>query len=715
MNYSRSFLLLLLTLSTFYVARSQTGYVWTRVMGGPDYYDYAMDVECDMAGNAYVCGDYQDQAVIGGIAYSELGAGDVFVAKVDPFGTFDWVNVDGSNGFDHLHAIRLGHDAHIYTCGYTKKVYPPHRVTVHQWDASTIRISPAGGLVWGRTMNGLSGYSESHDIAVNAVGQSYTVGTLNPDGWWDLDTLYAHSNDDGFLVKFDSASHYMWSIALGGNGNDEGNAVDVDADGNVWVGGYFSSIGFFGTGNLLSQGRRDAYIAKFDPAGNLLFVKQIGGSGDEEITRLKVSADGNCYFVGHFTTTVSFPSPTLTSLDTTDIFYGKMDNGGNVLWAKAIHGVDYQYAQDLALDVEENIYISGFFFGDIHWQADSSASLLYDNAFWGKTDSNGVLDIFEVSRSVNDSRDFFGIAVDPAQNVLLTGKFGSSLEIGGDTFLSVNGTTDMFLTKYATRNASIRIDSVVGSPFCSSDQFMVYFTVYGYFEPGNLFTLELSNASGSFASPVAIGSVASGNGGVVIGTIPLGIVAGTGYRVRIHGSLPNIVSPDNGYDIALDPTTSIAVSISGDTVLCNGQPVTLNIDPGFVHQVWSTGDTTDVVSVTTPGVVWVEATDSNGCSNRDQVEVLLCIGIAPPQVGASLAVFPNPSSGDFRIHGKDFSIGRYALTVNDLQGRIVVARRFEMLGSAFETTVSLSDAIPGIYNLQLIGPKGSETLRLIVQ
>lgn len=69
------------------------------------------------------------------------------------------------------------------------------------------------------------------------------------------------------------------------------------------------------------------------------------------------------------------------------------------------------------------------------------------------------------------------------------------------------------------------------------------------------FTAELSDASGSFASPVALGSVESGTAsGSIACTVPLGIEAGSGYRIRVVGSSP-FYAPV-GCDLAVEATTS---------------------------------------------------------------------------------------------------------------------------------------------------------------
>ncbi len=81
----------------------------------------------------------------------------------------------------------------------------------------------------------------------------------------------------------------------------------------------------------------------------------------------------------------------------------------------------------------------------------------------------------------------------------------------------------------------------------------VNITTTDVFTAGNIYTVELSDASGSFASPTSIGSLAStSNGPLNINyTIPAGTATGSGYRIRVISSAPAVTSPDNGSDITI--------------------------------------------------------------------------------------------------------------------------------------------------------------------
>ena len=92
----------------------------------------------------------------------------------------------------------------------------------------------------------------------------------------------------------------------------------VDAFGNVYaVGGFRDSADFDpgpGIFNLTSNGFNDIFIQKLDSAGNLKWVKQIGGTGYEYAEALTLDDQGNIYISGSFEDSLDFdPGPnTLT-------------------------------------------------------------------------------------------------------------------------------------------------------------------------------------------------------------------------------------------------------------------------------------------------------------------------------------------------------------------------------------------------------------------
>lgn len=718
-------LYLALFLSACMVSQAQTGYVWCTPIQGPGSNENGYDVDCDAQGRIYICGSYDNNAVFNGTPYITQSGSDAYVCRLNASGQFEWVYVQGGPNNDLALGVRGSNSGVAYATGYGLLVFPMRSSTaLHAWDGFTMRTHTGGTLDWGRALNGStnsSDYSEGKDIAVDVLENSYTAGVMLNSGWYGSDTLHGLGLEDAYVAKFDSMGNFLWGQVWGGSQNDQANGVDVDGDGHVWVGGGFRGNADFGGISLTSAGESDGFVAKATASGNVQFVKQIFGAGIGEVARLKASADGDCYFAGNFQGTITIGSQSFTAVDASDIYYGKLDRNGNFLWARQVGGFDHDEVLDLEIDSEENVYFGGIFFGDLGMQGDTLVSAGFDDFFFAKTDSNGTLQLL-VGGHDPGSRDLFGLGVDAAQNIVLTGFFTDTLTLGPVTHQSMFGAPDAYVAKYATRIQEIALTGVDGSPYCSSDEFTVGFEAWGYFEAGNVFSLELSDANGNFASPQTIGTIAGTVGGVVTGTVPASIASGVHYRVRIRSSLPALTSPDNGYDISLSPTTALPVEIFGDTVLCNGNPVVLWVDPGFMQQQWSTGDTGSTIFVWQAGTVWVEATDSNGCSNHDVVSVVNCVGMVPEYGRMSLRVVPNPAQVDGKGQGRPRLIteglapGIYHLQVLDSRGVTMVEQPLRLAHSSAAIPLALPSSCPaGIYHLSLVGPSGHGHLLLVLE
>lgn len=139
-------------------------------------------------------------------------------------------------------------------------------------------------------------------------------------------------------------------------------------------------------------------------------------------------------------------------------------------------------------------------------------------------------------------------------------------------FLLVFGFCAFAITSFS----QITIDSFSAAPpFCPGTSFNVVYSVASSFTGANVFTAQLSNASGSFASPIDIGSAATTFAGQVTVTIPATQSAGSGYRIRVVGSTPLTIGTDNGTDFIIKAIDLNAPTFA-ETVFCPGSSFILN-------------------------------------------------------------------------------------------------------------------------------------------
>ena len=221
-------------------------------------------------------------------------------------------------------------------------------------------------------------------------------------------------------------------------------AAVVDAQGNTYLTGTFAGTVSFGAFALTSPDRySDVYVAKRDAAGAYLWAVQGGGPGDQQAKALAVDAGGNVYVTGNFTSvpTATFGNTTLTNAGAAgttkaDVFVAKL-NGTTRAWQWAasagggtrVNGDDYGTA--VAVDGLGNVYVGGNFnssvasFGPIQV---ANAYPGFESAFLAKLTASGAW-VWAKGQDYLGA-GVSGVAVDAFQNVYLTGNYYR----GGATF-----------------------------------------------------------------------------------------------------------------------------------------------------------------------------------------------------------------------------------------------------------------------------------------
>jgi hypothetical protein len=284
-------------------------------------------------------------------------------------------------------------------------------------------------------------------------GATTTIGDI---------TLYnsGEGSLDIFLAKYDQSGNVIWAISEGGGAADWAYGVCADPQGNVFITGYHQSDTLrIGTAQFPNTSTYstcyDIFIAKYDSDGNFLWAKSPAGQGCERAKSVATDSEGNVYMVGYYwSDDIEFGDLTLNNLSGGfDGFLTKYNPNGNVLWARRIAGHDFDACEDISVDANDDILVTGSFenaaqFGDNVVESPNEAT--YQEIFVAKFDSDGnniwaecaIVPYFGNYASGN------GIASDAEGNVYITGYFQYSLAFGEDTLGTAPGTTALFLAKY---------------------------------------------------------------------------------------------------------------------------------------------------------------------------------------------------------------------------------------------------------------------------
>jgi hypothetical protein len=174
------------------------------------------------------------------------------------------------------------------------------------------------------------------------------------------------------FLSYSQAPAFQWAGQAGGSDYDSGNALAVDASGNVYTAGYFASVTDFdqgpATATLSCAGSYDAYLSKFDASGNFVWVRHVAASDAGSTSYalgVKTDAGGNVYVAGVFNGTNDFDpgvaTNTVTANGNDDTFISKFDASGNLYWVNTFGGTGSDALNGICLDASGNVYVTGAF------------------------------------------------------------------------------------------------------------------------------------------------------------------------------------------------------------------------------------------------------------------------------------------------------------------------------------------------------------------
>ena len=396
-------------------------FVWAKRAGGANN-DFSDGVAVDASGNVYVTGSYQSSPIyFDSLSLTNAGSGtyDIFLTKYDPSGNALWARRAGGTRLDYSYGIATDATGNVYVTG-------------------------------------------SFSSAVAAFGN---VNLTNANA----------GSGDIFVAKYSSAGNVLWARRAGGADYEDGDGIAVDASGNVYVtGGYSSATITFGSITLTNYlpGTEDLFVAKYDSSGNVLWAKRAGGDDFDSGLGIAVDAGGSVYVTGYYySTNMAFNGVALPNFSAgyDDIFVAKYDTAGGFLWARHAGGGGYDRGVAIAVDATSNVYVTGSFestnatFGTA---AFASASPGLDDGFLMKYDSSGN---FKWAKQLGGDGAEQGaeVAVDTAGNVYLTGHFSSSsLTMGNITLTNSNpGADDVFVIEFDPAGNCLWAKSAGGDGF----------------------------------------------------------------------------------------------------------------------------------------------------------------------------------------------------------------------------------------------------------
>ena len=322
---------------------------WNTFLGGVGW-DVGTDVALGAGGSVYVSGD---QASWGAPLSSGGGGGVARLSQAD--GTLQW-NTFVADVANSPRSTALVTDASgmVYVAGSAWTGWGnPVSGFRGGIDGYALKLSGAGTPLW-HTYIGTGSDESIEDLQVDASGHVYAIGSSSSNATWG-GAIHPHSGfTDAMVVKYDPDGTRVWLTFVGGAGNDTGQGLALDKNGNVVICGY--STAAWGSPVRAFGGGYDAYVARLAPDGNLQWTTFLGGAGLDVSAGIEVTANA-IGLIG--SSLAAWGTPLRAYSSGTDTFVASLNFSGGLIWHTFLGGSGNDSASRLTAASDGTLHLTG--------------------------------------------------------------------------------------------------------------------------------------------------------------------------------------------------------------------------------------------------------------------------------------------------------------------------------------------------------------------
>jgi len=467
------FLAFFLLLCCFTVHAQPPYWQWATMAGGSAQ-DKALSIAADNSGSIYITGHYVSPSIAFGTDTLTSPA-SMFLAKYNANGNPVWARSPSGNNSNFGFSVATDNAGYVYTTGYATNAPWGTTITFGPYTLNKgmylVKYDSSGNVIWARDMVKPGG--SGTNLAINPLGNLFMSGDHNGDTLiFGSDTVPVFYRD--YVAMYDTSGNALWGkgiIATGTGAPDAyGPYLSADKYGNVYAaGGFFEPVGMIDTALMINNGWYDAYLAKFNAAGQVQWVHNYGGSGNSQASSVACDTTGNVYITGFFTdNSITFDTITLTVPSSSHAFIVKFNSSGSALWARKIMWLWGTKPLKVAVDKNNDVYLTGYF-GGINspgFLFTPTDSLTNPGLFLAKYDSNGN---FKWARDAINGNRSTGVAVGPDGTPYITGYFSTDTLFFDSNVLPhspANNSFDIYIAAMGSFTGMEESD--VNSPFAFS-------------------------------------------------------------------------------------------------------------------------------------------------------------------------------------------------------------------------------------------------------
>lgn len=738
---------------------------WAFKFGSFEY-DWGVSIANGLNGNIILAGSfkhtiYVDSPNNNNTISSGTQALNSFLGSYSSTGNYQWANRIGgftNNGLDQR-ARNVATDNNnnvIITGSFTGNVdFNPSESSQNFLlsDPNDTKVFLAkynnnGEYLWAFDLDGTY-YNEGRTVATTPQNDIILGGIFNNPMDFDpsetdeyIINPTVNNYNNVFLAKYSSSGSFIWAFKLNSNESAYISGTKTDSDGNIYISGYaYTTIDLDPSGNTfeISTGSYDylAFLAKYNSNGEFVWGKPITGNNVLQIDAMDIDASGNVYATGRMGYTANFNQGNSNGLVTgsngTDIFITKFSNSGNFAWVKVIKNNEYNYSEDIAVDHDNNLYITGYFRGELDFDPSANNSILdagsTSDVFLAKYSTDGNF-LWVRSLEGNEFNHGRKVVVDSDNSPVISGQFRGELICdtysGNYTSLISNpGARNLFMVKYdsdgnfktAKKIGGISSEDIYGMAANTQNEFYIC----GQFRnSANFNTNEppviLNSVNGS---DIFLAKYSMCDNYYIYETIqscgPYTAFNGTTYtqsgifEIPVNSFLPDC---DTVYVLNL-----IVTEIDADVTVSNNTLTATYEEYNTQYQWYNCTDNQPIADATnqsfTPtanGSYKVKITNGNCVEFSDCVEVTN-VSLRELESNLNISIYPNPTKGHFEVE-LNKNEANLLIEIYDLIGNKIVSVNSE--GKPV-VVFDLNQHASGVYLVKVSDKFNTKTLKLVKQ
>ncbi len=425
----------------------------------------AGDVAVGPNGEVVMVGTFIGDIDFGGGPISATVGQDIYVAKLDAMGNHVWskgfgnvnMNPSGFLSSQLVYGVTIAPNGHIFLTGTVAQdiSFGGPTLTAQGLDLFIVELDENGDHVRSRLFYATSqnltqriGYDVAIDASGNILLTGRFSGTLDFDGNV-LDNGVGNFRST-FVAKLDPSFTTLWASSHGtAEATDEGRAIVPSVNNEVVICGLMAGNMTFGAINLTTTGPEDAFAARFDTNGNVLWAKRFGGVGADMCNGMTALNGGDVAITGYFEGTVSFGGDDLVSLGSKDAYLVRLTGAGTEVWSQALRGPGDDRATRVVRGPQDTVIVTGSFAQTLSTGADFLTSQGAGDVFLARLlETTGAPLWARRMGGVNDDVAPEGLAVDASTGeIVISGTLGAEMSFGGAPIQN-SGVTDVYAARF---------------------------------------------------------------------------------------------------------------------------------------------------------------------------------------------------------------------------------------------------------------------------